>query len=928
MKHKFIFLLSFLLFAIALTVNAQDNLLDIEDASPGISLEGRIPLLLIHGWNYNGKPSPPATGQWNNFLNYLLNDPELREFYKPYFVKYWSNSIPVNAIAGLLRDKIQQTGFHEKEIVIIAHSMGGLVSRSFMNEYSYTSGKNIGKKCGENVRLLITLGTPHHGSPMANGPARDNEVDFIMKLTLSTVESMAFKDIKYNEVNRSDLRWDNYDNLLNYDKYPGEKNDWLVNLNSNTIFDSKTICYSSTVKGIFKLPPLNTVKEQYQVGAYILEKSFGIQNDGIVPIASSSFAGHQPKLVRFFAEHNHAEINTGVEGSNELHDNLKLDLMDIAPPLITWPVVKNEYLKHSHYRNITWKCPSSIYQVNLWLSLDSGLTYNKIAENFNAQNMSYNWFIPDTNSTKCLVKISDALNDNNFSVSDNAFYIYHNKVAFENKTSKAYFAPEKTNSITWYQYGLSDKVKITYHDPKNNFEKVLSQEYPASNSYNSFSFYADSSFPPSDSAFISIQLLNLEKYYDYEVYTFKCQPFMFLGSPELKITSPSDYYTDIFGVSGEKLYIDSIYNIKWETEGEIKFVKISLCDSSKNIIKTISKKAHKPGFASKGNLNWKIPPYFGDKFYLFAEGGVSEQNITISEYSKYPLRINRQTQIISPNENETDISFFPCFELNNNPLASEYNFEIIDAESKGKEYYQNISSESNITCISGIENELLPGKEYSLTAQIISDTIKYYKTRLNFAVKKDKPDSFKIINPIKGAITQGNELKIEWNNAAGAYEYEIEIKNKGNIIFNNTYNKIDTSIIAKLGNPGIPDTLHLRVSATNNYGTTTTQSYFFKNNRTEVKTIFDGQVKMLIYSNKNTNKIIIDLFIPQENDNNIFGGAIYNLTGQKVFNINSQIFHPGNNKIQLEGILLKEGIYIGVIEINNQTIKQKFAVVN
>ena len=169
MKHKIIFLLSLLLFVFTLTVKAQDNLLEIEDASPGISLEGRIPLLLIHGWNYDGKPSPPATGQWNNFLNYLLNDPELREFYKPYFVKYWSNSISVNTIAGLLRDRVQQAGFHEKEIVIIAHSMGGLVSRSFMNEYTYTSGRFNGKKCGENVRLLITLGTPHHGSPMANG---------------------------------------------------------------------------------------------------------------------------------------------------------------------------------------------------------------------------------------------------------------------------------------------------------------------------------------------------------------------------------------------------------------------------------------------------------------------------------------------------------------------------------------------------------------------------------------------------------------------------------------------------------------------------------------------------------------------------------------------------------------------------------------
>lgn len=926
MKHKIIFLLSLLLFVFTLTVKAQDNLLEIEDASPGISLEGRIPLLLIHGWNYDGKPSPPATGQWNNFLNYLLNDPELREFYKPYFVKYWSNSISVNTIAGLLRDRVQQAGFHEKEIVIIAHSMGGLVSRSFMNEYTYTSGRFNGKKCGENVRLLITLGTPHHGSPMANGPARDNEVDFLMKLTLSTVENMAFKDVKYNEVNRSDLRWDNYDNLLDYNKYPGEKNDWLVNLNANTIFDSKTICYSSTVTGVFKLPPLNTVKEQYQVGAYILKESFDVENDGIVPIESSSFAGHTPKQVRFFEEHNHAEINTGIEGSTELNDSIKFDLMNIVPPVITWPVVKNEFLKHSQYRNITWKCPSSIYQVNIWLSLDSGLTYNRIAENFNAQNRAYNWFIPDTNSTKCLIKISDALNDNNFSVSDNAFYIFHNKVSFESPTSKSYFAPEKNNSVSWNQYGLSEMVKITYTDPKHNFEKILSQENTASDFNNSFNFYADNSFPPTDSAFITIQLLGLEKYYDDEVYTFKTQPFMFLGSPELKITSPSEYYTDIFGVNGEKLYIDSIYNIKWETEGEIKFIRISLCDSSKHVIKTIAKKAHKPGFTSKGNLNWKIPQYYGDKFYLLAEGGLSEQNITISEFSDYSFRINRQTRILSPTDNKTDIVFTPCFEINNNPLATKYNFEISDTESEGKEYYQNISSESNITCISGIENELFPGTQYSLSAQIISDTIKFYKTRLNFTVKKDKPDSFSIINPKKGALTQGNELRIEWNCAAGASEYEIQITNKDNIIYNKVFNKKDTSIIVELGNPGIPDTLFLKVNATNEYGTATAQSYFFKNNRTDINAISDEQIRMTIYTNKFDDCILINLFIPEESDQQIFGGTIYNLTGQVIYNFNTETIYSGNNTMKINKKILKEGVYIGAIRVNNKTIKQKFSV--
>ncbi len=52
--------------------------------------------------------------------------------------------------------KLQSSYGLSSQFNIIAHSMGGLVSRCYIKRYSYT------------VAGLVTLGTPHKGSPLAN----------------------------------------------------------------------------------------------------------------------------------------------------------------------------------------------------------------------------------------------------------------------------------------------------------------------------------------------------------------------------------------------------------------------------------------------------------------------------------------------------------------------------------------------------------------------------------------------------------------------------------------------------------------------------------------------------------------------------------------------------------------------------------------
>ncbi|WP_448102318.1 lipase/acyltransferase domain-containing protein [Luteibacter jiangsuensis] len=67
--------------------------------------------------------------------------------------------------ADLLADKVDVLhAAHGEDLAIniVAHSMGGLVARYYLE-----SGKYIGRKGFSSVRRLVTIGTPHRGAPLA-----------------------------------------------------------------------------------------------------------------------------------------------------------------------------------------------------------------------------------------------------------------------------------------------------------------------------------------------------------------------------------------------------------------------------------------------------------------------------------------------------------------------------------------------------------------------------------------------------------------------------------------------------------------------------------------------------------------------------------------------------------------------------------------
>ena len=94
---------------------------------------------------------------------------------------------------------------HPIELVIIAHSMGGLVSRSACH-----SGKLAGHTWMNHLHKLVFLGTPHHGAPLERG---GNWIDILLNISpysapfsrLGKIRSAGITDLRYG--NLSDDDW-------------------------------------------------------------------------------------------------------------------------------------------------------------------------------------------------------------------------------------------------------------------------------------------------------------------------------------------------------------------------------------------------------------------------------------------------------------------------------------------------------------------------------------------------------------------------------------------------------------------------------------------------------------------------------------------------------------------------------------------------
>ena len=158
-----------------------------EVTGPVATPEGKTPLLLVHGWlgmetftdslttaiktgQYedevlqDGKYNP-ALCYWKDFILNFTNEnsisaalDSLRANYELYSYGYESlDPVTFNAdYAGNPNSLAKMLGYFDKDVVILAHSMGGLVANTYMQQNRST----------HKIKHLITAGTPYMGSPV------------------------------------------------------------------------------------------------------------------------------------------------------------------------------------------------------------------------------------------------------------------------------------------------------------------------------------------------------------------------------------------------------------------------------------------------------------------------------------------------------------------------------------------------------------------------------------------------------------------------------------------------------------------------------------------------------------------------------------------------------------------------------------------
>jgi pimeloyl-ACP methyl ester carboxylesterase len=118
-------------------------------------------------------------------------------------------SINGRAFAGLIEDLLHAWPVPVQELVIIGHSMGGLVARSACHY-----GKLARHDWLRHLGKIVFLGTPHHGAPLERG---GNWVDVILGASpysaafarLGKIRSAGITDLRYG--NLVDEDWERHD---------------------------------------------------------------------------------------------------------------------------------------------------------------------------------------------------------------------------------------------------------------------------------------------------------------------------------------------------------------------------------------------------------------------------------------------------------------------------------------------------------------------------------------------------------------------------------------------------------------------------------------------------------------------------------------------------------------------------------------------
>jgi pimeloyl-ACP methyl ester carboxylesterase len=157
----------------------------------------KIPLVLVHGiqlFTEGCGRNSAFKSTWDKFRTNFFSDAEISSKYELYSFSYPTN-IDFKANGAAFSQKLSAV-FGSKPVVVVAHSMGGLVTRAA--DVYYSAAAQSGNATDINIARVITLDTPHHGTPYINGAAGLSELLCMGVAQAAGGPSLAWDDLENN----------------------------------------------------------------------------------------------------------------------------------------------------------------------------------------------------------------------------------------------------------------------------------------------------------------------------------------------------------------------------------------------------------------------------------------------------------------------------------------------------------------------------------------------------------------------------------------------------------------------------------------------------------------------------------------------------------------------------------------------------------
>lgn len=276
-------------------------------------------LILVHGLQPfkddcgEFRDFDPVSSTFDPLIAKLRSSAEIDDAYRFYVYRYPTNA-PVLASSDSLWARMQERGIERP--VILAHSMGGLVGRGLMNDHG-----------NDAVAGLVTLGTPHAGSPVAE-----------VALGLDAVEDV----IAAIECNSSvPARLICSSGVLDGGLFPDTEglrdllpdSDLVTALTAAQADSRKVFTLGGRLSSVDAVEVHGDGRFVVYWGGRVYMELRGQDTDGMVPVSSAT--PEWTALQTVLEDHDHTEMVQGEEGDEIVSGSVRSQLLPVLGTLAT-----------------------------------------------------------------------------------------------------------------------------------------------------------------------------------------------------------------------------------------------------------------------------------------------------------------------------------------------------------------------------------------------------------------------------------------------------------------------------------------------------------------------------------------------------------------------------------------------------------------